>query len=171
MTRHSLLPALLTAAVATGALAIWLIPGNGRPAPDINVETLSGERMTLEAMEGSPVMLQFWATTCRTCVAEMPHLKDLHRELSPDGLRLVAVAMPYDPPDQVRTMAREKSLPYTIALDRNGKVTDAFGDVRVTPTTVLIDSQGRIAWMKRGKLDFERLSDELRERLDASEAG
>jgi len=148
-----------------------LIPAQGQPAPEVAVTTLSGKRLQLDELQGKPVMLQFWATTCTTCVAEIPHLKDLHGEFTDDGLRLVAVAMPYDPPEQVRRMAQDKALPYTVALDREGAITKAFGDVRLTPTTVLVDAQGRIAWKRQGRLDFNQLKSEIKARLKTAGKG
>jgi peroxiredoxin len=171
MSRQGLIPAALAAAVTLTALSIWFVPGDGRAAPDVPLETLAGDTVRLSELEGAPVMLQFWATTCRTCVAEMPHLKALHRELGDDGFELVAVAMPYDPPDQVRRMSQEKQLPYTVALDRDGAITSAFGDVRLTPTTVLINAEGRIAWQRRGELDFDRLEREISRMLTSTETG
>jgi peroxiredoxin len=169
MTGRGLIPAALAVAVVVAALGLWLMPAQGRQAPDIAMETLSGERIQLTSLEGKPVMLQFWATTCTTCVAEIPHLKDLHRKLSDKGLRLVAIAMPYDPPEQVRRMAHDKGIPYTVALDREGTVTQAFGDVRLTPTTILIDAKGRIAWKRQGKLDFEQLEADIKRRVETAE--
>lgn len=171
MSRQGLIPATLAIVVTVAALAIWFVPGSGRAAPEVTLETLDGESIALSELEGAPVMLQFWATTCRTCVAEMPHLKQLHKELGSDGFKLVAVAMPYDPPDQVRRMTREKQLPYTVALDRDGTITSTFGDIRLTPTTVLINANGQIVWQRKGKLDFERLETEIRNMMAAKETG
>jgi peroxiredoxin len=86
----------------------------------------------------------------------MPHLIDLHRELGPRGFEIVAIAMAYDPPEQVRELARQKQLPYTVAID-DGSAAVAFGDVKLTPTSFLIDPQGRIVQQKLGEMDMEQL--------------
>jgi len=171
MKRQGLIPAAMAVVVIAVAAGVWFLPGSGRQAPELTLTTLQGEPLPLADLKGNPVMLQFWATTCRTCVAEMPHLKALHERFKGDGFRLVAVAMPYDPPDQVREMVAQKGLPYTVVLDKEGTVTSAFGNVQLTPTTVLIDINGQIAWKRRGKLDFERLRHELSRRLDQRDAG
>jgi Redoxin. len=69
--------------------------------------------------------------------------------------------MDYDPAERVRRLVARKALPYTIALDDGGAIADAFDNVRVTPTTVLIGADGRVIWQRIGKLDFERLGEEI----------
>ncbi len=153
-------PVVWTAAavivVALGALA-WLWAPESRLAPAVSLTTLDGERLTLASLRGRPVLVNFWATSCRTCVRDMPELMRLHRELGPRGLTIIAVAMPYDPPSRVLTMAQERRIPYPIALDVQGEVLRAFGDVPGTPTTYLINSEGRIIERHTGPLDFEIL--------------
>lgn len=161
MQRKDLITAIAAAAIIAVAAFVWLGPWAGKTAPDVTLRGLSGQQMQLSDFRGQPVLLQFWATTCTTCVAEMPHLVELHRELAPEGLALIGVAMAYDPPKQVRRMVQEKNLPYRIALD-DGDIAGAFGDVRLTPTTVLIDPEGRVVWRRMGKLDFEQLEARLR---------
>lgn len=139
-----------------GAGYLWLTPSGMQEAPAINVTTLEGQSVALSSLEGRPVLVTFWATTCPGCVKEMPHLIDLHRELGPKGFEIVAIAMAYDPPEQVRELARQKQLPYTVAID-DGSAAVAFGDVKLTPTSFLIDPQGRIVQQKLGEMDMEQL--------------
>jgi peroxiredoxin len=139
-----------------GAGYLWLTPSGMQQAPAISVTTLDGQSVALSSLEGRPVLVIFWATTCPGCVKEMPHLIDLHRELGPKGFEIVAIAMAYDPPEQVRELARQKQLPYTVAID-DGSAAVAFGDVKLTPTSFLIDPQGRIVQQKLGEMDMEQL--------------
>lgn len=139
-----------------GAGYLWLTPSGMQEAPAINVTTLDGQSVALSSLEGRPVLVTFWATTCPGCVKEMPHLIDLHRELGPRGFEIVAIAMAYDPPEQVRELARQKQLPYTVAID-DGSAAVAFGDVKLTPTSFLIDPQGHIVQQKLGEMDMEQL--------------
>lgn len=162
MKRKDLISAAAAAFIAVAAGVVWFAPWAGQAAPDVTMRTLDGERVALSAFEGEPVLIQFWATTCVTCVAEMPHLKALHAKLADKGFTLLAVAMEYDPPKQVARMVEEKALPYEIALDTDGSVARAFGDVRLTPTSVLIDPRGRIVWQRMGELDFDALAREIR---------
>ena len=137
-----------------------------RPAPDVSFVTLSGQHTSLASLRGHPVLITFWATSCPHCVDDMPHLIRMHESFAAKGLRIIAVAMPYDPPNRVLKMARERNLPYTIALDIQGRVLTAFGDVPGTPTTYLVDPDGAIAWRTTGPLDPARLTERIREMLD-----
>lgn len=138
---------------------LWFAPSGLKQAPDVEVTTLTGSSLRLSELRGHPVLVTFWATTCPGCVQEMPHLVELHKEFSAQGLQVIGVAMPYDPPQQVVQMVKAKKLPYTIALDSMGTVTRAFGDVNLTPTSFLIDPNGRIVHQKLGELDMAKLRD------------
>jgi len=148
-----------------GLSLIWLAPPAGEPAPNVRFPVLDDQPIALDAMRGEPVLIQFWATDCTTCVSEMPDLVALHNALQADGLNLIGVAMDYDPAERVRRLVERKALPYTIALDDGGLIANAFNNVRVTPTTVLIDGDGRVVWQRIGKLDFERLEQEIQREL------
>ena len=136
--------ALFILLLAGAAAFLWLSPSGFQQAPSVTVTTLEGKQVSLASLQGRPVLVTFWATTCPGCVKEMPHMVDLYRELGPQGLEIVAIAMSYDPPEQVRELVRQKQLPYTIALDTDGSVAKAFGNVKLTPTNFLLDPQGHI---------------------------
>ena len=128
-----------------------------RQAPDVTFGLLDGRRVALNAYRGRPVLVQFWATNCKICIEELPGLIRLYREFKPRGFELIAVAMPYDPPSSVKAFNDQYKLPYPIALDVEGKVYHAFGDVPGTPTSYLINDQGRIVLRLTGRLDLPRL--------------
>lgn len=151
---------LFMVVVATAAL-VWFAPWQGERAPDVRVETLDGERFSLEELRGKPVIVAFWATTCPECVREIPHFKALYEEYGDQGLELIAVAMEYDPESQVRSMVEDREMPYTIAMDRDGSIARAFGDVRLTPTTFLIDPDGKIVSQRLGMVDIDRMRDRI----------
>lgn len=146
---------VLTAAVA--AVAAFLLPTRNRHVPEVSFSLLDGRTITLQELRSRPVLVSFWATSCAPCVEEIPDLVHLYRELKPRGLEMVAVAMPYDPPLRVQTFARERGLPYPIALDTTGAAIRAFGDVRAIPTAYVLDPQGVIALKQLGKLDVDRV--------------
>ena len=137
--------------------AVWLMPGGSRQAPPLDGQTLDGRTLTLEQLRGKPVLVTFWATTCSSCIEEIPHLTALYRELNPKGLEIIGVAMAYDPPEQVRTLAKQRQIPYPIVLDQQARIAEAFDQVRLTPTTVLISPEGRIAQYQLGLLDIPKL--------------
>jgi peroxiredoxin len=152
--------------LVAAAARVWLVPGSPDTVPDITVVTVDGEQLALTSLQGKPLLVTFWATSCRTCVREMPHLADLYRELSPRGLEIVAIAMHYDPPNQVLAMRAARDIPYTIALDLDAEAARAFGNVRLTPTAFLIAPDGRIVYHKTGELPFERLRQDIATMLE-----
>jgi peroxiredoxin len=146
------------ALIMAGVLAyLWFTPGGLKEAPGVSLTTLDGRQLQLAELRGRPVLVTFWATSCPGCVKEMPHLVELYHELAPKGFEIVAFAMAYDPPEQVREMAARRELPYPVAVDSSGEAARAFGDVRLTPTHFLIDPQGRIVQQKIGELDMVQL--------------
>jgi hypothetical protein len=96
----------------------------------------------------------------------MPEIARIHRRFAARGLATIAVAMPYDRPDFVLHYAGRNALPFPVALDPQGRVTQALGPVRGTPTLVLIDRAGRIVRRIEGESDLAAL-----ERLIERELG
>ena len=133
--------------------------------PPVTISTIDGRSLDAAAVAGRPVLVTFWSTTCVVCLREMPDLEALYRRLSPRGFEVIAVSMPWDPPDEVVRLARARALPYPVALDVTGAVAKAFGDVSTTPTHVLIDPGGEVAFRSTGALDFAALDDRLRSML------
>ena len=162
--RWAVLPVLLLSGLA------WSILQRTEQisAPEVSFITLSGQRISLNSLRGHPVLVTFWSTSCRPCMDDMTHLIRMHGELGAKGLKIVAVAMPYDPPNRVLAMARGRGIPYTVALDVQGKVVDAFQDVPGTPTTFLIGPDGRIASRTVGPLNAERLAKHILEMLETA---
>jgi peroxiredoxin len=125
-------------------------------APNVSFTTLQGERLDTVALRDKVVLVNFWATTCSSCIEKMPDLTRTYEKFAARGLEVIAVAMDYDPEAQVRAYADRVALPFKVALDANGKMAVDF-DVRMTPTTFLIDRQGRIVHKYLGKPDFTEL--------------
>ena len=71
------------------------------PTPPLALADLDGRRVDLAALRGQVVLVNFWATSCTTCVAEMPQLMALHQRFQPRAFETLAVAMSYDPPARV----------------------------------------------------------------------
>lgn len=145
---------------------VWFAPPSRAPAPNVDLQMLDGTQAELAAYQGDAVMLVFWATTCPTCIDEMPEVVELHHDLGDDGLTILGVAMDYDPPEQVEALVKRRQLPYEIVLDNGGEIANAFSQVRVTPTTILIDPSGGVVWQRIGPIDFEGLREQLRPMLD-----
>lgn len=85
-------------------------------------------------LHGKPLIITFWATSCPSCVKEIPHLIALYEQYHPQGIEIIAIAMTYDPPNRVVSMTQEKKLPYHVVLDIKGgiwrKLSVTFGQRR-----------------------------------------
>lgn len=150
--------------------ALFLTMGtSGRQAaPNLTYVNLKGEKITAESLRGKVYMVNFWATSCSTCVAEMPEMIRTFEKFHGKGLEYMAVAMRYDPPNYVINFAETRALPFHVALDVEGKLAEAFGDVKLTPTTFLVDKQGRIIKRYVGKPSFDELEEIIGKELSAS---
>jgi peroxiredoxin len=153
--RIKLLGSAVMALALAGALAMLL---SQKPAaPQMVFTALNGETISLESLRGKVVLVNFWATSCPGCIKEMPDLVKTWQKYHSRGLETIAVAMSYDTPEYVRQFAEKNNVPFTVALDTDGAVAQAFGNVRVTPTTLVIDKQGQIAQQYVGEPDFAKL--------------
>jgi peroxiredoxin len=174
MKTKDLTIAIFAVALVAVMAYVWLAPAGMNRAPDVRMTTLDGRTLQLSELSGQPVLVTFWATTCPSCVHEIPYLNALHEELGPRGLEVIGIAMDYDPPAQVTEMVRTRDIRYTIALDSTGEAAKAFGDVRLTPTSFLIAPDGRIVHQKIGDLDMPwvrgRIEGMLASRVASSDA-
>ena len=149
----------IAAAVAVLVLAVagFFVFTQKPAAPDVAFSTLQGQSFRTADLRGKVVLVNFWATTCTTCVAEMPKLVDTHNKFAAQGFETLAIAMSYDPPDYVRNYARNNALPFKVAVDASGEAAKGFDDVRLTPTTFLIDKRGQVVQKFLGEPDFDKL--------------
>ena len=162
--------AIFIFAVAGLSFWLWMSPSGLKWAPDVTFTTLKGEKLNIGELRGRPVLVTFWATTCPGCLKEMPHLVELYEELGNAGFELIGVAMSYDPPNRVLELTTERQLPYPIALDLDGALAAAFGNVMLTPTSFLIDPYGRIIKHKIGEMDIGELRQQIENLLHAQAA-
>jgi peroxiredoxin len=126
-------------------------------APDVTFISLTGQKISSQSLRGKVVMVNFWATSCATCVKEMPQMVETYQKFKDQGLEFVAVAMSYDRPDYVLNYAATRQLPFKVALDSGGDLAKQFGDVAMTPTTFVIGKDGKILKRYLGEPDFASL--------------
>lgn len=138
------------------ALGGWALLDQKNAAPAVSATTLEGKTLSLADLKGKVVLVNFWATSCTTCMAEMPKLVAMQQKYATQGYQTLAVAMDYDPADYVKTYVEKTRLPFIVAHDRKGDIAKAFGGIRLTPTSMLIDKQGRIVQTYLGEPDFEK---------------
>jgi peroxiredoxin len=154
--------AATAAVLATAALVYW--QWGAAPAPESTFVLLDGSKQSAQAFQGKVTLVNFWATSCSSCVAEMPELAATYSKYQARGYDTVAVAMRYDPPAYVVNFAQSRQLPFKVAIDNTGAVAKAWGDVQLTPTSYVVNKRGEIVKRYVGAPDFAELH-QLIERL------
>jgi thiol-disulfide isomerase/thioredoxin len=122
------------------------------PAPRWQGTDLEGRVWQLSKLSGRAVLINFWASWCEPCRAEMPSLQQIAVE-APDKLIVLAVNLK-ESEDTVRRFAQRTDLQLPLILDADGGMARAWG-VTVYPSTVLIDTQGRVHSVVRGEVDWQ----------------
>ncbi len=124
----------------------------GAPAPDFTLRDLDGRNVTLSDRLGKDViLLNFWATWCVPCGAEMPHLEALYQANKQKGFVILSIAM--DGPEtvaQVGPTARRYGISFPVLLDEETRVVGVYNPKRTAPLSVLIDKKGQIARVRNG---------------------
>lgn len=157
LSRRHLATAAMAAATAAAGWLVFGRTGTPEPAPQVDYILLDGQRLSTAQLKGQVVLVNFWATSCAICVAEMPEITATHEKYRHQGYQTVAVAMAYDAPVHVADFAETRKLPFGVAIDNTGNIAKGFGDVKLTPTTFLINKRGEIVKRYVGKPDFRAL--------------
>lgn len=142
--------------VAT-SIPVDQIPGVniGEKAPDFELETLQGDKVKLSELQGKKVMLNFWATWCPPCKAEMPDMQKFYVEAGND-IQILAVNI--DPEYDVAGFAKEMGIDFPILLDKEDKVMNSYRILTI-PTTFFIDEKGIIQNKFMGAMSFEKMKE------------
>lgn len=129
-------------------------PALGAPAPDFELETLSGGKLSLEDLRGKTVLLNFWATWCGPCRVEMPAIQSRFEQHHPE---LEVLAINFDEPaNQVQAYVQELGLTFTVLLDPGGEVQRLYR-IRGYPSTYIVDEDGIIRVQHIGLMTEEQL--------------
>lgn len=153
--KHALIAVALAAAASVGTWA--LLGASQSAAPESTFVLLDGSSQTTAELRGKVTLVNFWATSCTTCVAEMPDIVATYQKYHARGFDTLAVAMSYDPPSYVVNFAESRKLPFKVALDNTGAVAKAWGDVRITPTTYIVNKRGQIVKTYVGAPNLDEL--------------
>lgn len=153
-TRNLILSAIAVTVLAAAGFAIW---GAKPAAPQVTFVSIEGEKISTDSLRGRVVLVNFWATDCAVCIREMPAITATYRKYHGRGFETIAVAMRHDPPNYVLDYVAKNRLPFKVALDPLGELARAFDDVRLTPTTFVIDKRGKIVARILGEPDFAKL--------------
>ena len=151
------------------AIGAYVFVGTGvTTAPESTFVLLDGSKINTASLKGKVTLVNFWATSCTTCVAEMPKMIATYDKYKTKGFDTVAVAMSYDPPAYVVNYAETRKLPFKVAIDNTGAVAKAWDEVKLTPTTYIVNKQGQIVKRYVGEPDFAELHVLIEKLLAAS---
>lgn len=154
----------VAAAALIAAGAAFYVAGGNDAAPASTFVLLDGSKKTTADLKGQVTLVNFWATSCVTCVGEMPKMVATYDKYHGKGYNMLAVAMSYDPPSYVVNYTQTRKLPFQVAIDNTGAVAKAWGDVQLTPTSFLVNKRGEIVKRYVGEPNFAELH-QLIERL------
>ncbi|WP_179401150.1 TlpA disulfide reductase family protein [Burkholderia guangdongensis] len=159
--------ALAAAAVAIAVAGFFAFNGKST-VPDATFTLLTGQKIsTASDLKGKVYLINFWATSCETCMQEMPKMVQTYNRFKGQGLEFVAVAMNYDSPMYVSNYVQTRQLPFKVAFD-DGSLAKEFGNVQLTPTTFVVDKDGKILKRYVGAPQFAELDALLQKALDKS---
>ena len=129
------------------------------PVPDFVLTALDGESINLRALQGQVVFVNFWATWCGPCEAEMPALQRLQDEHGADGVRVIAITDPNggQTVDDVQTFIDEHDLSLTVVLSSDQDLYLKFNVLQI-PATYIIDREGIVRYRHLGELDDDLIA-------------
>ena len=139
------------------SITFFLISTQLKEVPSIEIITSSGEIISTKDLKGSVYLINFWATDCPGCIEEMPALISTYQKYRNDNFTIIAVSMFYDPPSRVLSYVKKNNLPFPVALDIEKNIINNFNNVKLTPTTIIVDHKGKIINTIIGVLDFKEL--------------
>jgi thiol-disulfide isomerase/thioredoxin len=144
---------LACALAATGAGAGEIKPWRGGKAPALKLPDLDGREHTLAEFKGKVVVVNFWATWCEPCRAEMPSMQKLADKFGPDKLVVLGINYQEGEP-RIRRFLAQNPVQFTILMDREGTTTKSW-ITRVFPTSLIVGPDGRVRHMVVGEFDWE----------------
>ena len=121
------------------------------PAPDLKAKDVNGTELNLEAYKGKVVLLNFWATWCGPCRAEIPSLIRI-QEAYKDRLQIIGMDVDDDDEEQLRAFVKAKSINYPVAMT-SGPIRLAYGGIAALPTMFIINRDGKVVQKHVGLLN------------------
>ena len=134
----------------------------GPPAPDRTFATTDGGELSLADLRGEPLVVNFWASWCPPCVAEMPDLERVHADRG-DEVRFIGINTQDDLAD-AQALAEQTGVTYELGLDPDGALFSDF-EVVAMPSTFFIDAAGGIVHRHAGLMTEQQLRDLIDEHL------
>jgi peroxiredoxin len=127
-------------------------PWYGKPAPDVTLTDITGKKHKLSEYRGKNVLIVFWATWCRPCHMEIPHLIELRKTVSQDDLAMLAISN--ERLDLVKKFVAMAKMNYTVLVDR-GTLPSPYNAVNAIPSSFFIDTEGKIKLATSGLISLK----------------
>ena len=160
--KYQWIVAALVAILFLGLITNTILPNK---APNLKVSSTKGETMMIYDKNYKFTIINFWATDCPGCIKEMPQLADAYNKYKKQGIQIIAISMFYDPPSQVLNFIKKNDIPFPVVIDADNKIAQRFENIRLTPTSVLINQKGQIIDQIVGEIDFDNLEKLLSKNL------
>jgi len=148
--------------------SLYLISFQKETISNLNMTSIQGKKITSNDLLGKVVLVNFWATDCPSCIAEMPDLIKTYNKYKKQNFELIAVSMFYDPPSRVLSFSKNNKLPFSVVLDLDKKIASQFNEVTLTPTSFLINHEGKIINKIIGEINFDEFNNLLEKALEES---
>lgn len=136
--------------------------------PALTMLTTSGETISTTELLGNVYLINFWATDCPGCIEEMPGLVKTFNKYNAKNFTVIAVAMYYDPPSRVLSFTEKNKLPFPVVLDIDKQIINNFENIKLTPTTLVVNHRGEIVNTIIGILNFTEIYDAIDKLLQDS---
>lgn len=135
--------------------------GYNEVAPDFTLTTLDGEEVSLSDFRGEPVMINFWATWCPPCKAEMPDMQKFYEET---GMTIISVNMTSSERsrENVPKFVDEYEITFPVLMDEDSEVSDQYEAYQL-PTTYFLDKDGEIHFKLAGPMNYDFMMDKYNE--------
>jgi len=134
------------------------------PAPSFNLQDTNGKPVKLSDYKGKVVILDFWATWCPPCRAEIPNFVELQNEYGKQGLAVIGVSLDEGGVDGVAAFAKAQGINYPIVMG-NQDVANQHGGIEAIPTTFVIDPSGNVVARHEGFTDKSEFEAEIKKLL------
>ncbi len=145
-------------------IPVFLLGQTLTKAPNFNLKTASGKSIELSKLQGKVVVVNFWATWCGPCKAEIPGFLEVYKQYKNKGLEIVGISLDRDGWKPVKPFIGQHGITYPIVVG-DDNLAEAYGGIDAIPTTFVIDKKGNIATRHIGYMDKKTFEDLVKKLL------